>query len=108
MNHMGERRKQRRGGDEQGRPGAYRWAPPEAAAAGKPPSAHARGGSGGVEGRLGRAPAGRPKTGWVARGERRGKRPRLGRAPGWAAPRLGQEKGASFSIFLFSYYPLYL
>jgi hypothetical protein len=51
MNRAGERKKRRRGGDEQGRPGTYRWAPPGAAAAGQLPSAHARGGSGGgVEG----------------------------------------------------------
>jgi hypothetical protein len=42
-------------GDEQGHGGgADWWAPPGAAAAGQLPSVHARGGSGGVEGRRGR------------------------------------------------------
>jgi hypothetical protein len=60
--------------------GADRWAPPgAAAAAGQLPSAHARGGSGGALGRLGRAPRGQPRTGgsrgWATRrggGKRRG------------------------------------
>jgi hypothetical protein len=95
---IGGRRKQRRGGDEQGRRDAYKWAPPRATAAGQPPSAHAREGRrGAVEGRLGRAS--RPKTGGHARGEERGGKPRLDHARlgrgasargwghGWAAPR---------------------
>jgi hypothetical protein len=74
------RRKQHCGGDEQGRSNAYKWAPPGAAVAWQPPSAHAREGRlGAIEGRLGRAS--RPKTGgWATRGARGGGA-RLGREP---------------------------
>jgi hypothetical protein len=63
----------RRGGDEQGRSGSYRWAPPGAAAAGQTLSAHTRRES---EGHWGAA---WPRGGGGGGGE---KRPWLGHAPG--------------------------
>jgi hypothetical protein len=116
---IGGRRKRCRGGDGQGWPDAYKWAPPGVAVAGQPPSAHAREGSGGraVEGRLGRARVGegrkrlgranRLKTGGGPRGgeRREGGKPWLGRARVGRVQRgvwLGhKERGRDFPFFSF-------
>jgi hypothetical protein len=77
--------------------------------------ARARRERGAVEGQLGRAPAGRPKTGWATHGgeeEGEEERSRLGRRQTgprgrgharWAARRRkGGRKGLGVSIFLFA------
>jgi hypothetical protein len=111
------RRKQHCGGDEQGRSNAYKWAPPGAAVAGQPPSAHAREGSDGGLLRGDWAAPGWEKGGAVGprqpaqdggegeRGEERGGgKPRLGRVQrgvGWAT-----RRGGGIFPFSFSYLAL--